>query len=163
MKKSKGFTLIELLAVIVILGILLSISIVAVNKIRKTQEEENKKNVISGILTGAKRYVADNRGILSSTNPTINISVSDLKNGDYVDFDETNKNIRDLGLREKIVNVSKCPNNSLKLLYYTNINGVIYNDCGCESQYESTTKSAKLCKGRECTTTDGVTKCDSIE
>ena len=59
MKKKKGFTLIELLAVIVILGILLSISIVAVNNIRKKQEEENYVNVLSSILTGAKNYIAD--------------------------------------------------------------------------------------------------------
>ena len=59
MKNKKGFTLIELLAVIVILGILLSISITAVNKIRKKQEIENKLNVLSGIFTGAKSYIAD--------------------------------------------------------------------------------------------------------
>ena len=57
MKNKKGFTLIELLAVIVILGILLSISITAVNKIRKKQEIENKLNVLSGIFTGAKSYI----------------------------------------------------------------------------------------------------------
>lgn len=137
MKKSKGFTLIELLAVIVILGILLSISIVAVNKIRKTQEEENKKNVISGILTGAKRYVADNRGILSSTNPTINISVSDLKNGDYVDFDEAK--YPDLRIGEVII--SKCGDDiGVKLKY----SFAGYNDCGCEEQTEGV--SEKICR-----------------
>lgn len=42
MKKNKGFTLIELLAVIVILGILLSISIVAVNNINKNQKKKTE-------------------------------------------------------------------------------------------------------------------------
>ena len=59
MKNKKGFTLIELLAVIVILGILLSISITAVNKIRRKQNVENKLNIVSNIMTGAKSYIAD--------------------------------------------------------------------------------------------------------
>lgn len=160
MKKNKGFTLIELLAVIVILGILLSISVVAVNKIRKNQEEENKLNMISSILTGAKRYAADNRNILSN-NETI--LVKTLKDEDYVDFDETNNNVRALDLINKKVYIGTCSNN-LKLLYYTDsIGGIIYNDCGCESQYESVNKSAKLCKGNSCTTNDGVTTCEPVE
>lgn len=65
MKKNKGFTLIELLAVIVILGVLLSISMVAVNKIKKNQDEENRKNQISGIMSSTKIYIANNMNILS--------------------------------------------------------------------------------------------------
>ena len=54
MKNKKGFTLIELLAVIVILGILLSISITAVNKIRKKQEIEKLQREID-ILESFRR------------------------------------------------------------------------------------------------------------
>ena len=56
--KNKGFTLIELLAVIVILGILLSITTVSVNSLKKKQDEKNLQNVISSILkTGFKLVV----------------------------------------------------------------------------------------------------------
>ena len=59
MKKNKGFTLIELLAVIVILGILLSMSIVYVVGIRDKQSDQNRKNYVSSIFTGIRQYIAD--------------------------------------------------------------------------------------------------------
>lgn len=139
MKNKKGFTLIELLAVIVILGILLSISIVAVNKIKGNQEEENRKNVISSILTGAKEYVADNRDTLNNLSATNNkyIKVSEIKNKDYVDFDETTYS--DLLTEE--VSISTCGDEMGVMLKYSLDN---YNDCGCEKQVEGT--SEKICK-----------------
>lgn len=123
-KNKKGFTLIELLAVIVILGVMLAISVVAVNKIRNNQEEENKINVISGILTGAKRYVTEDKSILDNLPATI--IVSEIKNQDYADFDE----IKYKNFMNKNVMVETCQDNSTKLKY--SFEG--YNDCGCEEQ-----------------------------
>ncbi len=163
MKKNKGFTLIELLAVIVILGIMLAISVVAVNKIRRSQEKENIKNVVSSILTGAKRYVSENRDTLN--NLPAEIDIIKIKNGNFVDFDETNKSISELKLTNKKVNVKTCEKNSLKLLYYTeSINGVVYNDCGCSDQFVNES-SAKICKGSSCRY-DSKTKltiCDPVD
>lgn len=96
MKKSKGFTLIELLAVIVILGILLAISVVAVNNIRKKQEKENVQNIISSILTGAKKYVSEHPEVIFNLNVNtateeseqlVKISIEELLDKNYVDFD----------------------------------------------------------------------------
>ena len=136
MKNKKGFTLIELLAVIVILGILLSISITAVNKIKKNQDVENKENVISSILTGAKSYVSDNTSILDTLPKDITVSTFKDK---YADFDE-----KKYDYNNKTVKVEKCDAAGLKLKYSIEIDGVTYNDCGCESQTIGDSK--KICK-----------------
>lgn len=139
MKKSKGFTLIELLAVIVILGIMLAISVVAVNKIRKNQEKENKRNVISSILTGARRYFAE---IPSAGD----VTVKNLIDNDYVDFDTVKYNqLMDENVKVKY---NKCTNDStgLKRAFNININGKTYNDCGCTIQNGGAT-GKKLCSG----------------
>ncbi len=132
MKNKKGFTLIELLAVIVILGILLSISIVAVNKIRKNQEEENRKNVIKSILTGAKEYTSEHRNVLNRLPNEISVSVlknGDGENGSYIDFDE----VKYSDLLDTKVSISTCGDKSGLKLKYSIGN---YDDCGCETQNE---------------------------
>lgn len=156
MRNKKGFTLIELLAVIVILGILLSISVVAVNNLRKTQEEENKQNAIVGILTGAKNYATD-KGLLDNSLP-INIEVDKLVKENYVDFDSNKDDFTGN------VTITSCGDKSgLKLLYYYEYDGIIYNDCGCDSQVNGA-NADKLCSGKSCTTdSEGVTKCSPIE
>ena len=132
MNRKKGFTLIELLAVIVILGIILSISIISINKIRKKQEIENKENIINSILTGAKNYVTDN-----NLDVPTSFKVEVLQD-DYVSFNQ-----KKYDLKNKDVNVSTCKNNNLKLEYSINIDNNIYTDCGCELQEEG--KSLKIC------------------
>ena len=133
MKKNKGFTLIELLAVIVILGILLSISTIAVNNIRRKQEVENKRNVISSILTGAKRYVTEN------PNSSNEISVGELLNGNYVDFDQGDYS----DLVDLSVQYSEC-GGKLKRKFEITVEGTTYNDCGCEEQAGGSA-SSELC------------------
>lgn len=147
MKKHKGFTLIELLAVIVILGILLSISAVAIGKIKNKQDEENYKNVLSSILTGAKRYIADHPEKLDTSctgNKVDNdkmvacsddctrvgkctlISVQGLINNGYVDIDEENSLYNDLiktntdnTFSSRSVRIEKCSSDTSdpKLVY----------------------------------------------
>lgn len=134
MKKNKGFTLIELLAVIVILGILISITTISVNSLRKKQEEKNKENIISSILTGAKEYNAKNK-------IDDNVLVSDLKIGNYVDFDENKYS----DLYNGVVIKEKCNNNPLKTKYSIMVDNYSYNDCGCEEQ-GSQNQSSEICK-----------------
>ena len=135
MNNKKGFTLVELLAVIVILGVLLSVTTVAVNSIKKKQDEKNKLNVISGILTGAKHYVTDNNKSTGS------VKVSVLLNENYVDFDQDKySNLINLN-----VNYTKC-SNSIKRKFEIKVDNKKYNDCGCEGQALSQT-SSELCIG----------------
>ena len=131
--KKKGFTLIELLAVIVILGILLTLSIIAVNNIREKQEEENEKNVISSILTGAKLYCAENTC-------TDSVSVSTIKDAGFVEYDENKFRSFD-GLS---VDIEPC---GVQRMFEIDTDGdgdYDYNDCGCKKQ-DGEVESEKLC------------------
>lgn len=146
MRKNKGFTLIELLAVIVILGILIAFSTVSVTKMQKKQEVKNRKNVISGILSGAKEYVADHNEILDKPVSERSVTVETLKKDDYVDFDG-NKYPDFLykdGDKRKVL-IKKCGDaNGVKLKYIFSDNSVTYNDCGCKEQTKVGT-SEELC------------------
>lgn len=132
MKRKNGFTLVELLAVVVILGILSSIAIISVNKVNEKQKEVTKENIISGILTGAKRYVADHPEVL---NDKMEISLEDLKTGNYTDYDKNKLDIPDT-----TVTIETC-DNELKLKYSFGD----YNDCGCEENNDTTSDAKKIC------------------
>lgn len=94
--KNKGFTLVEMLAVIALLAIIGTITAVSVKNIKKNQDEENKLNIISAIMTGARNYITEKNIPLAPNgkstdyifnHPQHQISLKDLKNGGYVDFD----------------------------------------------------------------------------
>ena len=127
----KGFTMIELLAVIVILAVLIGVTTVSVFSIRKNQEEENYKNTISSILTGAKNFTAEHPSRKSKKNAEgkIIITVQELIDGEYIDFDKENEKTKYLLEEGVVVEIIACPN-PMKLRYV--LNG--YNDCGCEDQ-----------------------------
>ena len=146
MKSKRGFTLVELLAVIVILGILLSISTVAVNKIRQKQNEENLKNQISSVLTGAKSYVADNPSVIYNLTPTDtkSVEVEELINGDYVSIKDLNKISKNTEVKIKKCK-SEMNSDDVKLMYFITVDSKKYNDCGCKEQKSG--ESDKLCTG----------------
>ena len=143
--KKKGFTLVELLAVIFLLSIISILSVVSISRIKKTQDIQNRENAISAILSGAKKYVADNRQLLNdlSSSNVVTIQLSDLE-GKYVEFDSS-ENIPD----DTFVQVKMCDDNSLKLKYIIDFNDGSdkYNDCGCEEQISNTSPADKICEG----------------
>lgn len=175
MKKNKGFTLIELLAVIVILGVLLSISVVAVNKIKKKQDLENKLNVYSSVMTGVKNYIGDHPEFWDvstmcapSTNTDTCYSSSEYgyrlytdKFWDlYVDFDKNKKDFKTIyytpnsdGTASSTVRyalVKKCDLKYKVEFHFKADNGKTINidDCGCERQYSylNDVSSFKFCE-----------------
>ena len=89
--KNKGFTLVEMLAVIALLAIIGTITAVSVKNIKKNQDEENKLNIISAILTGTRNYITENSVSIVSENASPNESnrvyLDDLLSKGYVDFD----------------------------------------------------------------------------
>ena len=66
-KLFKGFTLIELLIVIGILGILLAITLVALNPARQFSLSNNTKRAsdVNAILNAIHQYAADHKGLLT--------------------------------------------------------------------------------------------------
>lgn len=126
----KGFTMIELLAVIIILAVLLGVTTVSVFSIRKNQEEENYENTISSILTGVKAFTAEHP---NRKNPGTTISVQELIDGEYIDFDKE-KDLNEKDDKKKLLNkqvsIVSCGDDTIKVRYV--LNG--YNDCGCDSQ-----------------------------
>lgn len=162
MKNKKGFTLIELLAVIVILGILLSISITAVNKIRRKQNASNKVNVISDIFSEAKKYVSENPNVITidGRNDHFEISMKDLIEKKYLEIDEDKypdliygNNGSDKNTYRHLT-VYQCKENDvatgkLEYRYYLkNQDGdwkYRFTDCGCSPQ-SINSKSYTLCE-----------------
>ena len=154
-KNKKGFSLIELLAVIVILGIILAISTVAVNSIRKKQDFENRRNTISGILTGARRYASDHNTLDNLTN-TYNpkIKVQDIVDGGYADMD-TNEYSDIYGKNVTVVLCAATSGETISSKVKYTIededehgNIVTYNDCGCKGQNSGVT-AEELCTGTD--------------
>ncbi len=85
----KGFTLIELLGVIVIIGILALITVPAVDgaiKKGKLRAYEATKDTIMG---AAKNWLTDNK-ILFDDGDTLTLTIADLKEQGYLDFDIKN-------------------------------------------------------------------------
>ena len=142
MKNKSGFTLVELLAVIFLLSIISILSVVSISRIKKTQDAQNKENAISAILSGAKKYVADNRHLLNglSSSNDVRINLSDLE-GKYVEFDSS------ANITATEVKVKMCGYKSPKLIYSIEEDGTTYNDCGCEEQISSTSPANKICTG----------------
>lgn len=84
-----GFTLVEMLAVIILLGILITFTVVSIVEIRKDSIENLYNNKITYIETGAKEWGNDNLNLLSS-NCTY-VEVSDLITVGYIAGDSENK------------------------------------------------------------------------
>ena len=65
--KKKGFTLVELLAVIVILSIIITISLVSINSVRNNSLESILETKIASIEQAAILYAQDNPSILNES------------------------------------------------------------------------------------------------
>ena len=89
-KEKKGFTLIELLVVIAIIGLLATLSVVALNNVRERARDSRRMSDIKQIQTALELYYNANdgypdRGTLGTT--YVGMDNTDLKNdlGDFID------------------------------------------------------------------------------
>lgn len=76
----KGFTLAELLGVIVLLGIISIIAIGTVDRNIKEGRKKTCKTQETNIIEGAKMWLIDN-----PNTPSIELTISELQNGGYID------------------------------------------------------------------------------
>lgn len=125
MKKKNGFTLVELLAVIVILSIILTFAIANVSKLKKQQEQKNKENQISSILTAAKNYCAQ-----FTCNSSV--EVKKLIEEQFLTLDSSMSSYEG-----KYVSISPCGTSPLKRYFLFSDAGNTYDDCGCETKQDS--------------------------
>ena len=105
MKDNKGFTLIEIIAVILVLGIVTSIGIFSMGKIKEDYEKETYLESVKNVLTSAENYYLSNietpfpsEGILVSDS-RIELTKKDIHTSGNIMYDET------LG-KLKVVNIT---------------------------------------------------------
>lgn len=81
-KLTKGFTLIELLVVIGILGILLTIVLIAINPARQFAQADNTKRSsdVSQLLNAVHQYAADHKGRLPTNMPALGAAAEAVAN-----------------------------------------------------------------------------------
>lgn len=71
MRNKKGFTLIELLVVIAIIGLLATLSVVALNNARQKSRDAKRVSDIKQVQTALELYYVDVNGYPSSTGVTL--------------------------------------------------------------------------------------------
>ena len=143
MKNKKGFTLTELIGVIVILGIIMTLGVVAYTEIRKNILEKQYNNLISYIETKAASY-ADNTGELT-------VTVERLLETGYLEGEKEQKIIdpRDQSSMNCLLFDSKYENG----YYISKLDGKIEEENGICSKY-NVKKDIQICvlNGSECLT-----------
>lgn len=87
MKRKNGFTLIELLAVIVVLGVILTLAVPNIIKVGKNIRSNMYDKKMSLLEKTAQTYISDHRGEMSSEGT---ITVQTLLDANMVDPDESN-------------------------------------------------------------------------
>lgn len=134
--KKKGFTLVEILGVIILLGIIALIIVPAVDTTIKQAKQKAYDKQVASLLNSLKNWNSDNKSLFKD-NQTVTLTLQDLKEEGYVDFDIRNPK------------TSKCISNNLefqvekvnKKYNYTIIGGKIIDgedkDCDTLKRYPS--------------------------
>ncbi len=83
--QNRAFTLVELLVVIGIVGILLAITLVAINPARQFAQANNAKRSadVNAILNAITQLKVDNRGIYPSTVPSVGGTATSLNSTNF--------------------------------------------------------------------------------
>jgi prepilin-type N-terminal cleavage/methylation domain-containing protein len=90
----RAFTLVELLAVIVVLGVLLSIVTMSITKYMTAANNASFKSLVESIESSAELYVAENSTdfpLLDVAGSNFDIELNDLVNANYIKSDIIDK------------------------------------------------------------------------
>lgn len=87
--KNKGYSLVELLAVIIILGLIITISIPIINSSLSKSKEKALNTQIKEIIASGRKYATEHTNVLpDETNNITTISIELLKSEGFIDKDK---------------------------------------------------------------------------
>ena len=87
----KGFTLVELMGVIIILAILSTMAVIAINTVIKNSKTGLYQNLEKTLKGATINYFVDNATLVPAVNGSKNISYTELLSGHYIDeFEDPN-------------------------------------------------------------------------
>ncbi len=118
--KNKGFTLTELLAVLIVLGIIATISYPIITKSLSTYKDDLYNSQVSSIISSTESYVTDHIDNIncSNTGETTNVLLKDLQSEGYIDNNiknpKTNVNFSE---NTKVIVTCKSVNDNYKYSY----------------------------------------------
>lgn len=118
----KGFTLAEVLAVIVLMGILVTIAIPTINTITNNINKRLFNTKKELILTSAEKYAKDNKEFF--TDGSMTVTIDDLVKAGYVEIDAKNNENGCTNINGCVINPStKETINDIKILIQKQKNG----------------------------------------
>ncbi len=131
MKKNKkhGFTLVELICAIIILGLLITMSIIAVNNTIEKSRVDNKLTQEKLLIKACESYIFDNKDKApKAIGDSVNISLKSLKDKHYLTEDIKNSN-NESCMINSYIRVYKLNNREYTYLPYLycgkdNVNGI---------------------------------------
>ena len=90
MKSRKGFTLVELIGVIILIGLIALIAIPSVDYVIKKTEDNAYEATVKTLMDGLRNWTTDNKELVYEDGTEILLTLTDLKEQGYVDFDIRN-------------------------------------------------------------------------
>lgn len=149
MKNKKGFTIIELVVVIVILGILSTIAMVSISRIRNSANEKEISTLRSSIISAFDNYRIDN-----SINKNTSVKISKLEFDKDLSYNNNKCSLKDSDTIKYIVKgdyYNKFNNDDDRLKYDVCItNTVIDNDKTITTCSNLPSKAETYCIKLEC-------------
>lgn len=98
--KKDGFTLVELMAIIIVLGIIAIITVPVVNNTINKSRKKAYEVQVSVIIESAHKWGVKNVDRLPVGNEKINVKLSELINGNYIENIKNNKIINPIDRTE---------------------------------------------------------------